>query len=94
MKLPAYSSLTAFLAHRRALRELAGRSQEQSALLAEMEAAIAELSGPDRGAMEDAGGSQTTAAQATNTDGERARRRRRAEHHLTHILRQRGILSG
>ncbi len=79
---PTYSSLTAFLAHRAMLRTLAERTPEQSALLAEMDAAIAVLGSADCDALEgDAG-------------GERARRRQRAERHLTQILRQRGILSG
>ncbi len=77
----AYSSLTAFLAHRAMLCALAKRTPDQSALLAEMDAAIAELCPADCDALEgDAG-------------GERARRRQRAERHLTQILRQRGILS-
>jgi hypothetical protein len=78
-----YSSLTAFLAHRRALRALAERRAAQSALLAEMEAPIAELSPADRDALE-----------AVDTAGERARHRQRAERHLAQMLRQRGMLSG
>lgn len=83
MKGPAYSSLTAFLAHRASLRALAERTPEQSALLAEMDAAIAEVAPADRDTLE-----------AAEAAGERARRRQRAERHLAQILRQRGILSG
>jgi hypothetical protein len=81
VNVPAYSSLTAFLAHRRALRALAERGPEQSALLAELDAPIAELGPADRDALE-----------ADNGGGERERQR--AERHLTLILRQRGLLAG
>ncbi len=83
MKEPAYSSLTAFLAHRRSLRALAGRSAAQSALLGEMDAAVAELNPADRDALE-----------AADAGGERARHRQRAERHLAQLLRRRGMLSG
>ncbi len=82
MKAPAYSSLTAFLAHRRALRALAQRSAEQSALLSALDAAVAELSPADRDALETA-----------DAGGEGARHRQRAERHLAQLLRRRGMLS-
>jgi hypothetical protein len=77
----AYTSLTAFLAHRRALRELAARGPDQSARLAEMETLIAELSSAERDALES--GAPT---------GDHARHRQRAQRHLSHLLRQRGML--
>lgn len=83
MKPPAYSSLTAFLAHRRALRELTARDPAQSEHLARMEAAIAELGPAERGAIDSA-----------MADGAAARHRQRAERHLSQILRDRGWLTG
>ncbi|HKD70239.1 MAG TPA: hypothetical protein VKB84_25605 [Candidatus Binataceae bacterium] len=83
MNLTAYSSLTAFLAHRRAMRGLAAPDPAQARRLAEMEASIAELSEPEREALESA-----------DDAGEPGRHRGRAERHLTQILRQRGILAG
>jgi hypothetical protein len=79
----SYSSLTAFLAHRRALRALGSRSPEQSAWLAEMETLIAQLSPGERESLENA-----------DAAGEQARHRQRAERHLIQILRRRGVLSG
>ncbi len=79
----SYSSLTAFLAHRRVLRALGSGSPEQSARLEEMEALIAQLSRAERDSLEDA-----------DAAGEQARHRQRAERHLIQILRQRGWLSG
>jgi hypothetical protein len=78
-----YSSLTAFLAHRLALRGADVRDAEQSELLAEMDALLAELSPAERAAIESAG-----------PGGEHERHRERAERHLTQILRRRGWLSG
>jgi hypothetical protein len=78
-----YSSLTAFLAHRLALRNTDAREPQRSKLLAEMDALVAELSPREREAIESAG-----------TSDEHARHRERAERHLTQILRSRGWLSG
>jgi hypothetical protein len=75
--------LTAFLAHRRALRNAAAPQAEEPARLKEMESLIAELSPGEREALE-----------SRDRTGEPARHRERAERHLTHILRQRGLLSG
>lgn len=83
MNAPAYSSLTAFLAHLRALRSLTAPDREQSARLAEMESIIGELTPSERESMQSSGAA-----------GEQARHRQRAERHLTQILRNRGILSG
>jgi hypothetical protein len=80
---PVYSSITAFLAHRRALRNATARTQDQSGLLAKMETAIDELEPVEREALEHEG-----------TGGAAGRHRQRAERHLIHILRQRGWLAG
>jgi hypothetical protein len=79
----SYSSLTAFLAHRLGLRNAGARDQAQSALLAEMDAMLAELGPAEREAIDSAG-----------AGGEHARHRERAARHLTQILQQRGWLSG
>ncbi len=83
MTLPAYTSLTAFVAHWRALRALAARAPEQSAQLAEMDRLAGELSPGERGALE-----------SGESTGELARHRQRAERRLIHVLTQKGILSG
>jgi alpha-ketoglutarate-dependent taurine dioxygenase len=80
---PVYSSLTAFLAHWRALRALDVPDSEQSTLLQQMEAAIAELSPGERDALQESRGV-----------GDLTRHRQRAERHLIQILRQRGRLAG
>ncbi len=82
MNPPVYNSLIAFLAHWRALRTLDARGPEQSALLEQMEAAIAELSPDERDALQETG------------EDNIARHRQRAERHLIQILRQRGWLTG
>lgn len=83
MKLPAYSSLTAFIAHWRALHSRASPSGEQLAWLKEMESIIGELAPGERESL-----------QGDAASGEDARRRERAQRHLTQILRSRGVLSG
>jgi hypothetical protein len=77
-----YSSLTAFIAHLRALRSLTSPDQEQSPRLAEMESIINELSPGERESL------QTIGASGGDT-----RHRQRSERHLIQILRNRGILS-
>jgi hypothetical protein len=79
----SYSSITAFLAHRDALRAFDARSPEQSARLGEIESLIEQLSPPEREFLD-----QSAAT------GEPARHRERAERHLIQILRQHGALSG
>jgi hypothetical protein len=74
--------LTAFLAHRRALRELAASGPEQSAMLTEMEALLRQLNPGEPDALD-----------SIDSMGANARHRERAERHLTHILRQRGVLA-
>lgn len=91
MKLQAYSSLTAFIAHLQALRlakPLSSATPEQLAWLAAMESIIGELTPAEREALQDGGLS------GGETSGVDARHRQRAERHLTQILRNRGILSG
>ncbi len=89
MKLPAYWSLTAFMAHLQALRMAKpSLTREQAAWLAEMESIIGELAASERESLQKGGLSGGEAS------GEDARHRRRAERHLTHILRRRGVLSG
>ena len=83
MKLAAYSSLTAFMAHWRGLRSLASSGREQLVWLAEMESIIGELARNERESL-----------QGDGAAGEDARRRQRAERHLTQILRSRHVLSG
>jgi hypothetical protein len=83
VKLPVYSSLAAFLAHWRALRNLTAPVNEQAALLAEMESILGELGRDERDTLERGEGA-----------GDAARRRQRAERHLSRIMRQRGVLSG
>lgn len=82
MNSPVYSSITAFLAHWRALRDATARTPDQSALLAKMEKAIAELETVEREALKNDGSS-----------GAARRHRQRAERHLIYILRQRGWLA-
>jgi hypothetical protein len=83
VKATTYSSLTAFLAHLRALRATAAASPEQSGRRQAMEALVAELSPAERESLE-----------AADTGGESGRHRERAERHLTRILRERGVLTG
>jgi hypothetical protein len=94
VKLPAYSSLTAFMAHLQALRmakPLTSLTREQSAWLAEMESIIGELTPAERESLENDG--LIDLAIGWGASGT-SRHRRRAERHLTQILRSRGVLSG
>ena len=83
MKMPTYSSLEAFLAHHRTLRDALSLSTGDRDLLAAMERAIGTLAPPDRAALAD------TAAEPAI-----ARRRQRAERSLRHVLVEQGILQG
>lgn len=83
MKIPAYSSLAAFLAHYRALKSDTARSAVDDQLLAEMSAAIATLA-PDAHAALDS---------TDDTCGAR-RHRARAELQLRRELAARGIVAG
>jgi len=83
MKLPAYSSLTAFLAHYHALKSGPSRSADDQQLLAGMSAAIATLAPELRTALDSA------------EDGARARRHREsAELQLRRELAARGMVAG
>jgi hypothetical protein len=90
MKLNAYASLAAFLAHRRALKQAgAGRlSADELARSAEMEKIIASLQPEERAALDAAaaGGGALGA-------GAVRRHRERAEASLARELRARGLLA-
>ena len=83
MKIPAYSSLAAFLAHYRALKSDASRGSDDEQLFAEMSAAIATLAPEARAALDSV------------EDSARAKRHReRAELQLRRELAARGIVAG
>jgi len=83
MKIPAYSSLAAFLAHHHALKSDVSRGPDDEQLLAEMSAVIATL------------GPETRAALDSTEDSARAKRHReRAELQLRRELAARGIVAG
>ena len=86
MNTPPYSSLTAFLAHLRALRALTAPSPEQAARLAEMQAAVGRLAPAEGAALH--------GADSADTAGAARRHRARAERHLIQILREQGSLAG
>ena len=83
MNTPPYSSLSAFLAHLRALRELAAPASEQAGRLAAMEAAVGRLAAAERDALESA-----------DSSGAARRHRERAQRHLIQIMREQGSLAG
>jgi len=83
VKIPAYSSLAAFLAHYRALKSDAARGADDEHLLAEMSAAIATLATETRAALDSAEDSASS-----------RRHRERAELQLRRELAARGILAG
>jgi len=83
VKIPAYSSLAAFLAHYHALKSDSSRGADDQQLLGEMSAAIATLAPESRAAIdftEDSAGAN--------------RHRDRAELQLRRQLVARGILAG
>lgn len=83
MKVPAYSSLAAFLAHYHALKSDASRGADDEQLLAGMSAAIATLAPEARAALD------------STKDSARAKRHReRAELQLRRELAARGIVAG
>ena len=83
MNLPAYTSLTAFLAHYRALKSAPSRGSDDEQLFAEMSAAIAILAPESRAALDSV------------EDSARAKRHReRAELQLRRELAARGIVTG
>jgi hypothetical protein len=85
VKIPAYSSLSAFLAHYRALKSAASRSAYDEQLLAEMSALLAmpAMLAPDARAALDSPANNPSAK----------RHRERAELDLRRELAARGILS-
>ena len=100
MKLRAYSSFAAFMAHYAALRTAhsdgagaspaSAPSPDDAATLIEMERLIAELSEADREALHDDAASYANAIPS----GTAARHRARAELKLRRLLAARGILAG
>ena len=102
MKLAAYSSLTAFLAHHDALRAASAAAHPATAAgdaapapadratLAAMDALVAELGEADRAALNAA----PPAASAASLAGATARHRVRAELNLRRLLAARGLLAG
>jgi hypothetical protein len=83
VKIPAYSSLSAFLAHYRALKSETSRSADDDQLLAEMSALLATLAPDARAALD---------SPANNSSAKR--HRERAELDLRRELAARGILAG
>jgi len=83
MKTPAYSSLTAFLAHHRALRNSSSRGAEDELLLADMSAVLNTLP-PD----------ELSALTLIDDKPASRRHRERAELRLRRELIARGIIAG
>jgi len=83
VKIPAYSSLAAFLAHYHALKSDSSRSAGDEQLLAEMSAAIGTLAPDARAAVDPIEDSAVA-----------RRHRERAELQLRRTLVARGILAG
>jgi hypothetical protein len=83
VKIPAYSSLAAFLAHYRVLKSDAARSADDDQCFAEMSAMIATLA-PDARASID----------STEDSASARRHRERAELQLRRELAARGIVAG
>jgi alkylhydroperoxidase family enzyme len=83
VKIPAYSSLAAFLAHYRALKSDVSRTADDDQLLAEMSAVIATLAPEARAALD-----------STEDSASARRHRERAELQLRRELVARGIVAG
>jgi len=83
VKIPAYSSQAAFLAHYRALKSVASRRNDDERLFAEMSSAIATLPIETRAALD-----------STEDNGSAKRHRERAEFQLRRELAVRGIIAG
>jgi hypothetical protein len=83
VKIPAYSSLAAFLAHYRALKSDASRAADDDQLLSEMSAAIATLTPEARASLD-----------STEDSASARRHRDRAELQLRRELVIRGIVAG
>ena len=83
VKIPAYSSLAAFLAHYHALKVVPSRSPDDEKLFAEMSLAIATLA-PEA----------VAALDSTDATGSARRHRERAQLQLRRELVARGIIAG
>jgi hypothetical protein len=83
VKIPAYSSLAAFLAHYHALKTASSRGYDDEKLFAEMSAAVATLAPEARVALD-----------STDDTGSARRHRDRAELQLRRELAARGIVAG
>ncbi|MGA7873821.1 MAG: hypothetical protein WCA22_23275 [Candidatus Binatus sp.] len=83
MKIPAYSSLAAFLAHYRALKSDVSRGADDDQLFAEMSAVIASLAPETRADLD-----------STEDSAGARRHRERAELQLRRELSARGIVAG
>ncbi|HZC44899.1 MAG TPA: hypothetical protein VE243_00400 [Candidatus Acidoferrum sp.] len=83
MKIPAYSSLAAFLAHYHVLKSVASRGADDERLFAEMSTAIATLAPEARAALDSA-----------ETNPNAKRHRARAQLQLHRELVARGIVAG
>jgi hypothetical protein len=83
VKIPAHSSLAAFLAHYHALKTAPFRSPDDEKLFAEMSAAITTLAPEARAALD-----------STDDIGSARRHRERAQLQLRRELAVRGIISG
>jgi hypothetical protein len=83
VKIPAYSSLAAFLAHYRVLKSDASRSAGDDQLFAEMSAAIATLAPETRASLD-----------SIESSASARRHRERAELQLRRELVARGIVAG
>jgi hypothetical protein len=83
VKIPAYSSLAAFLAHYYALKTAPSRSPDDEKLFAEMSSVIAKLAPEARAALD-----------STEDTGSARRHRDRAELQLRRELAARGIIAG
>jgi hypothetical protein len=83
VKIPAYSSLAAFLAHYHALKMASSRGSDDEELFAEMSLAIATLAPEARAALD-----------STDDTGSARRHRERAELQLRRELAARGIIAG
>ena len=83
MKITAYSSLAAFLAHYHALNSISSRGSDDEKIFAEMSAAIATLPPEARAAFD-----------STEDSASAKRHRERAEVQLRRELIARGIVAG
>ena len=83
MKIPAYSSLAAFLAHYHALKSDSSHGAGNEQLLSEMSGVIATLAPDARAALD-----------STEDSASARRHRERAELQLRRVLTARGTLAG